>query len=150
MKNPDKAQTPTENPPSYDIATESGSGSSYDGENAPLLNPPDAKTTMNQPLLQPNMYPGPSYTTQPQNIPQPTVYNYVNPMTGEQVVSLLPPGHPEMICLQAGGHVPETHYGLLGILAAVFWFPLGIGLCLLDRRIRCKRCGVIIDDGICG
>lgn len=36
----------------------------------------------------------------------------------------------------------------LGMLAAVFWFPLGIGLCLLDRRTRCARCGLMIDNGL--
>ncbi|PPQ80993.1 hypothetical protein CVT26_003613, partial [Gymnopilus dilepis] len=89
---------------------------------------------------------GPSYVAQP----APTIYNYVNPVTGEQVASLLPPNHPEMICLQEGRHVPHTQYGLLGILAAIFWFPLGIGLCLLDKRTRCSRCGQVIDEGICG
>ncbi len=32
----------------------------------------------------------------------------------------------------------------------VFWLPLGIGLCLLDRRIRCHRCGIALEKGICG
>ena len=99
------------------------------------------------------------------------VYNYINAATGERIVSLLPPNHPEMICLQSGMHVPHTRFGLLGehsivhtvyyytesenfrllsgILAAVFWFPFGIGLCLLDRRVRCHRCGLIIEDGVC-
>ncbi|KAH7927527.1 hypothetical protein BV22DRAFT_1111061 [Leucogyrophana mollusca] len=81
---------------------------------------------------------------------QPTVYHYMNPRTGDQLTSLLPPDHPEMICLQQGGHVEQTKYGILGILAAIVWFPLGIGLCLLDRRVRCKRCGYTIDDGMCG
>lgn len=63
------------------------------------------------------------------------------------ISTTLPPDHPEMICLQAGEHVRHTRFGLLGVLAAVFWFPLGIGLCLLDRRIVCKRCGRVIDDG---
>lgn len=110
-------------------------------------------------------------TTKP-SVEQPTIYNYVNPATGEHVVSLLPPDHPEMICLQAGLHVPQTRFGLLGklrgcypvclslkfwmcghegILAAVFWFPLGIGLALVDRRVKCSRCGVVIENGIsCG
>lgn len=57
---------------------------------------------------------GPSYTSQPIPTPAPTVYNYVNPLNGEQIVSLLPPNHPEMVCLQAGGHVTETNYGILG------------------------------------
>lgn len=58
--------------------------------------------------------PGPSYFLQPSSTPQPTVYNYTNPATGERIVSLLPPDHPEMVCLQSGSHVPETHFGLLG------------------------------------
>jgi len=32
----------------------------------------------------------------------------------------------------------------LGLIAAVVWFPLGIGLCLLDRTVTCKRCGAVI------
>lgn len=48
------------------------------------------------------------------SMPATTVYNYVNPITQEQIVSLLPPDHPQMICLQQGGHVPRTHYGVLG------------------------------------
>ncbi|KAF5328828.1 hypothetical protein D9619_011682 [Psilocybe cf. subviscida] len=93
---------------------------------------------------------GPSgqYTMQPSAIPAPTVFNYVNARTGETVVSLLPPNHPEMICIQTG-HEKETQYGLLGVLAAIIWFPLGIGLCLLDRRVKCKRCGMMIQDGVC-
>lgn len=82
-------------------------------------------------------------------MPPTTVYNYVNPQTGEHVASLLPPNHPEMVCLQQGKHLRETKYGLLGVLAAVFWFPLGIGLCLLDRRVKCKRCGQSLDEGLC-
>ncbi|KAG2128958.1 uncharacterized protein EDB93DRAFT_1095763 [Suillus bovinus] len=81
---------------------------------------------------------------------QPTVYHYQNPLTGERIASLLPPDHPEMICLQQGAHVTETSFGILGILAAIVWFPLGVGLCLLDRRVKCKRCGAVIDNGICG
>jgi hypothetical protein len=45
---------------------------------------------------------------------QPTVYHYQNPLTGEHIASLLPPDHPEMICLQQGGHVNETKFGILG------------------------------------
>lgn len=57
---------------------------------------------------------GGSHTTQPLSTPSPMIYNYVNPVTGEQIVSLLPPNHPEMICLQSGEHVPHTRFGLLG------------------------------------
>ncbi|THU85710.1 hypothetical protein K435DRAFT_822345 [Dendrothele bispora CBS 962.96] len=93
------------------------------------------------------MQAGPSYV--PVGHGSPTVYHYINPITQEHVASLLPPDHPEMICLQSGQHVRETNFGVLGILAAVIWFPLGIGLCLLDRRVKCKRCGHVIDGGIC-
>lgn len=105
--------------------------------------------------------------------PETTVYYYQDPRTGQRVASLLPPDHPQMVCLQAGEHVPETRYGflgtlcfhvllslvmcgltsmcfvLLGVIAAIVWFPLGIGLCLLDRRVQCKRCGESIEEGIC-
>ncbi|KAG9316770.1 hypothetical protein JVU11DRAFT_2832 [Chiua virens] len=83
-------------------------------------------------------------------MPEPRVYHYQNPVTGEHLASLLPPDHPEMVCLQQGGHVSHTKFGILGIIAAIVWFPLGIGLCLLDRRVQCKRCGIVIDEGICG
>ena len=97
------------------------------------------------------------------------VYHYVHPLTHERLASVLPPTHPEMRCLQEGGHVLQTNFGLLGtrlchvycalcpivlmfipgILAAIFWFPLGIGLCILDRRVKCSRCGLTIDGGLC-
>lgn len=48
--------------------------------------------------------------------PQTTVYYYQDPRTGQRVASLLPPDHPQMVCLQAGEHVPETRYGFLGTL----------------------------------
>jgi hypothetical protein len=102
--------------------------------------------------------------------PQATVYYYQDPRTGQRVASLLPPDHPQMVCLQAGEHIPETRYGflgalcflfacvwgsrlccfvLLGVIAAIVWFPIGIGLCLLDRRVQCKRCGESIEEGLC-
>jgi hypothetical protein len=46
---------------------------------------------------------------------EPTVYHYQNPLTGERIASLLPPNHPEMICLQEGCHVNEAKYGILGM-----------------------------------
>lgn len=73
-----------------------------------------------------------------------TVYNYQNPHTGHVMTSLLPPDHPEMICLQQGQHITKSRFGLVGVLAAIFWFPLGIACCLLDRRVTCRRCGLVI------
>jgi hypothetical protein len=48
-------------------------------------------------------------------VQEPTVYHYQNPLTGERIASLLPPNHPEMICLQEGQHVNETKFGILGM-----------------------------------
>ncbi|KAI0292699.1 hypothetical protein B0F90DRAFT_1837672 [Multifurca ochricompacta] len=80
---------------------------------------------------------------------EPVVYHYHDIRTGQLVTSLLPPDHPQMVCLQSGSHVPESRYGFFGVLAAIVWFPLGIGLCLLDRRVRCVRCGESLEDGLC-
>ena len=45
------------------------------------------------------------------------VYHYQNPLTGQPITSLLPPDHPQMVCLQAGQHIPESRYGFLGALS---------------------------------
>ena len=47
-------------------------------------------------------------------MPPTRVYHYVNPTDGNHVTSLLPPDHPEMVCLQQGSHIEETKFGLLG------------------------------------
>ena len=186
QKQPHLGAPPQDSPPSYDFATESGSAckleiffstpvllifsDSPDTIIAPeVLIPSSPKADSRQSLIPHSMGSGPSYTVQPTYTSPPTVYNYINPLTGERVVSLLPPNHPEMICLQSGVHIPHTHYGLIGesmfifwhhrsptkipsqgVLVAIFWFPLGIGLCLLDKRVKCERCGLLIEDGVCG
>ncbi|KAF9820291.1 hypothetical protein IEO21_01505 [Rhodonia placenta] len=130
-------------PPSYDAAMKDITSS------GPFVtNGTSTADSVKVPLPEGTPAQGPS--PQVPSMPATTVYNYVNPITQEQIVSLLPPDHPQMICLQQGGHVPRTHYGVLGILAAVFWFPWGIGCCLLDRRTTCERCGAVMDDGFCG
>ena len=67
-----------------------------------------------------------------------TVYHYVHPVTQQRITSLLPPDHPEMVCLQQG-HERRSSFGLVGILAAIFWFPLGMACMLVDRKVRCTR-----------
>jgi hypothetical protein len=67
-----------------------------------------------------------------------TVYHYVHPVTQQRITSLLPPDHPEMVCLQQG-HERHSSFGLVGILAAIFWFPLGMACMLVDRKVRCTR-----------
>ena len=72
-----------------------------------------------------------------------TVYHYIHPTTQQRIDSLLPPSHPEMQCLQHG-HIPRTRFGVAGILAAIFWFPLGLGCLLIDKDTRCERCKKVI------
>ncbi|TFK53646.1 hypothetical protein OE88DRAFT_1717837 [Heliocybe sulcata] len=155
---------PSENPPSYDAAMTEVSGSvprpapaEKKQENAVQQAPRPPTVAAYQPDPSPS---SPYRPTSPPTFMPPTpVYHYVNPRTGEHIASLMPPDHPEMVCLQEGRHIAETRYGLLGqslisldtcVLAAILWFPLGIGLCLLDRKVRCRRCGMMIDEGLCG
>ncbi|QRV79341.1 hypothetical protein RhiJN_22007 [Ceratobasidium sp. AG-Ba] len=134
--------TREDNPPTYDVAMSSSGSTS-----PPPASPTIKKDTPYQPIPQQPPQPVPHHgmiiASGPSSVP---LYRYHNPTTGEVVTSLLPPDHPEMICLQQG-HVVNTRYGILGILAAVFWFPLGVGLCLLDRRTKCDRCGLTIEEG---
>ncbi|KAG2342805.1 hypothetical protein BDR05DRAFT_963606 [Suillus weaverae] len=136
-----------DNPPSYDYV-EAQTSSNVEQQQPPTM----TDKTANQQVQPFSIPPSTVMSVHTRTTPmmQPTVYHYQNPLTGEHIASLLPPDHPEMICLQQGGHVNQTKFGILGILAAIVWFPLGIGLCLLDRRVKCKRCGLVIDDGICG
>ncbi|KAJ3866689.1 hypothetical protein EV359DRAFT_71665 [Lentinula novae-zelandiae] len=151
-------QTPNDNPPSYDSLKEGSDGTcSFSFAESSLLTQsvvpkPDENRDNKHPPQLHSMIPGPSsYSIHPGTTtgPSPVLYHYRNPLTQDTVVSLLPPDHPEMICLQSGEHITQTKFGILGILAAVFWFPLGVGLCLLDRRVKCRRCGQVIEDGMC-
>jgi len=137
------APIPAENPPAYESAVD---GSSTDAAPPPWKNagPQDA-----QPKGPPLMLAGGPQVVYGATSSEPTVYYYQDPRTGQRVASLLPPDHPQMVCLQTGAHVPDTRYGCLGVLAAIIWFPLGIALCLLDRRVRCERCGETLEDGLC-
>ncbi|KZT61981.1 hypothetical protein CALCODRAFT_490528 [Calocera cornea HHB12733] len=67
-------------------------------------------------------------------------------MNGATITSFLPPDHPRSLCLQYG-HVPLTTHGILGILAAVIFFPIGVLCCMIDRRSVCARCGEVLSDG---
>ncbi|RDX55020.1 hypothetical protein OH76DRAFT_1397359 [Lentinus brumalis] len=132
-------------PPSYEAVV--GNGGHISGQYLPdsATKGQDVKVPT-LPSSSPYQVAGPSLQA---GQPATVVYNYVNPLTGERVVSLLPPDHPQMLCLQQGGHVTTTKFGILGILAAILWFPLGVGLCMLDRKVYCKRCGAILDEGMC-
>ncbi|KAI0358363.1 hypothetical protein OH77DRAFT_1587439 [Trametes cingulata] len=139
----DEDGQPMQAPPSYDAAV---GGASVSGPFVPggAAKAQDVKVPPSDPYAAGQ--PPPPQTSQ---VPATTVYNYINPNTGERIVSLLPPDHPQMICLQQGEHIAHSKFGILGILAAIFWFPLGVGVCLLDRKVYCERCGVMLDEGVC-
>ncbi|PFH53724.1 hypothetical protein AMATHDRAFT_54171 [Amanita thiersii Skay4041] len=134
--------TQEENPPPYESST------SYKQQqgNGPTLPQPQPQQLPPRPVGRHTFQPGP---TPNYNSTGQRVYEYHNPRTGEHVTSLLPPDHPEMICLQQGTHVPRARFGILGLLAAIVWFPCGIALCCLDRRVVCARCGAILSTGMC-
>ncbi|KAH9987027.1 hypothetical protein BJV74DRAFT_885765 [Russula compacta] len=138
-----EAPIPTESPPAYESAISGTSSAPPPGKNT------DASPRDTQPKGQPLMLADNPQLVYGATSSEPTVYYYHDPRTGQRIASLLPPDHPQMVCLQSGAHVPETRYGCLGLLAAIVWFPLGIGICLLDRRVRCERCGESLEDGIC-
>jgi hypothetical protein len=122
-------------------------GSSYQPDQKKMPEPepaPAAGPSMPQP--QPHAHAAMVPTPASGGVP---VYHYVHPQTGHAITSLLPPQHPAMVCLQRGAHEPVARYGILGIIAAVLWFPLGVGLCLLDRRVKCARCGELVSGGLC-
>jgi len=133
-----EAGVPSANPPSYDYAT--GSTSAPQPPN-PFADPKQNNSKPHPDMPQPSTYP---YSP---GANEPTVYHYRGTLTGDVVNSPLPPDHPQMVCLQQG-HITSTKFGLLGILAAVFWFPLGVACCFLDRRVVCRRCRLVLDDGI--
>jgi len=75
------------------------------------------------------------------------IYHYTDPTTGNVVSSLLPPDHPEIECLQSGGHIKRTRFGPVGIAAAILWFPFGLGAMWKDRTVSCSRCHRVLKQG---
>ncbi|KLO11715.1 hypothetical protein SCHPADRAFT_998647 [Schizopora paradoxa] len=133
-----EAPVPSSNPPSYDYATGSTGAPQPPNDHNPFTDPKQ-KSAPDMP--QPSSYPYASGSSEPM------VYQYRGTLTGEVITSPVPPDHPQMVCLQEG-HITNTKFGLLGILAAVFWFPWGIACCFLDRRVVCRRCGLVLDNGV--
>jgi len=144
-----QAQQPyADTPPTYEVAVEETNGI-IRVQPHPLdqkIPPQDPVAVYRSHQSIPDNVPAGPSVTRPAipSMPQTRVYHYVNPANGNHITSLLPPDHPEMVCLQQGSHIEETKFGFLGIVAAIVWFPLGIGLCLLDRTVTCKRCGAVI------
>ncbi|KAJ2930292.1 hypothetical protein H1R20_g6817, partial [Candolleomyces eurysporus] len=105
-----------------------------------------------EPLI-PYNYGGPAYGRQPTFTPSPTVYYYNNPVNGGEdniPATSIPPRDGMLAGRRACATDELRDPGVIGILAAIFWFPLGIGLCLIDKKVKCSRCGITIDEGVCG
>jgi hypothetical protein len=75
------------------------------------------------------------------------IYHYTDPTTGDVIPSLLPQDHPEVQCLQSGGHIKRTRFGPLGIAAAILWFPFGVVAMWKDRTVSCSSCHTILKGG---
>ncbi|KAG8983111.1 hypothetical protein FRB94_006014, partial [Tulasnella sp. JGI-2019a] len=127
-------------PPSYDVATSSQPGSSTGGYPQPGVGfqPLNRATATGSdevyrdPYLQQSSPPSSRDQMLPQMQPlephpTPAVYHYQDPKTGHIIASLLPPNHPESICLKAGEHIEQTSFGVVGLVSAFLWFPLGLG-----------------------
>ncbi|KAI6123040.1 hypothetical protein EDD16DRAFT_711914 [Pisolithus croceorrhizus] len=78
-----------------------------------------------------------------------TVYHYHNLQTGDHLASLLPPDHPRW---SVSSRVVMTRR--LSLASSVSgggsMVPAWCRSLPLDRRVVCKRCGLLIDDGVCG
>ncbi|KAF9501645.1 hypothetical protein BDN71DRAFT_1438231 [Pleurotus eryngii] len=152
----DMTSTPTnpplstflDSPPPYD--PQDGKFTADNSKKPDQLGSPQPQPQLQPQSLQP-MLAGPSIPVSygATMLPGPPLVHQYRGPNGEILYGLLPPNHPEMICLQQG-HDGKTQYGVLGLLAAIFWFPLGIGLCMLDSKVKCRRCQKVIDEGICG
>jgi hypothetical protein len=144
-----------DNPPSYDYATQDCMSSTsvipcfahlrIAGKATPPHSP--VKGQIDKPYaLQQGVPPpphalqaGPSYA--PRHDPT-SVHHYVNPLTGEHVVSVLPPNHPEMVCLQEGRHIKRTRFGLLGMSLVIYDFHMT--LLILEGSRRCLGSCILV------
>jgi hypothetical protein len=52
-------------------------------------------------------------------------------------------------CVQLG-HVPRSHYGRKGVLAAVFLFPFGFWTLKADKAVICQRCNMVLKQRTIG
>ncbi|TFK76282.1 hypothetical protein BDN72DRAFT_830832 [Pluteus cervinus] len=104
--------------------------------------PPDYKVERSQNAPPPAM-PEPDYAPDPnsqgehQGAPPPAYTGPGPPPRSRRFRPMLPP-------CEYGYHQPRVEFGLCGILAAIFCFPIGL-LCLcLDTDRRCVRCGMLM------
>jgi hypothetical protein len=138
-------------PPSYDAATTAGGPSprfadaalpvagpstalGAGDKKAPLLGANDKKAPASPPRS-PLPLAAPSF---PMPMPAPLmspggtrVYRYQHPVTGDVITSLLPPDHPQMVCLQEGRHMGSTSFGLIGA-----WISRCYAMCVLMLSYR--------------
>lgn len=82
----------------------------------------------------------------PQVVTYPPV-SYASPPPNQVVLVPVNNAMNPLALCQQKGHEPMTNYGTLGILSAIFCFPVGIICCLLDQRTMCRRCGTVLSAG---
>ena len=107
-------EIPAESPPAYDAAVAGPSNGAVNTNSCKsmadvasgMAKPHPVAPMSTTPLIHPATTPG-----SPDGH---MVYHYQHPVTGHQIVSLLPPDHPQMVCLQRGHHDVETRFGFLG------------------------------------
>ncbi|KAI1790166.1 hypothetical protein LXA43DRAFT_891576 [Ganoderma leucocontextum] len=122
------------------IQTQSNPAQQYPGQQPP---PEQYYPSQHQ------QYPG----AQPQLYPSPGVYaqGSIGPQSGFQTapVYMMGPGVQYQQQLYAmcasGNHDVTTKYGMVGILTAVFCFPIGLLALLVDKERRCVRCGALVN-----
>ncbi|ETN67278.1 hypothetical protein AND_000921 [Anopheles darlingi] len=142
------SQIPPNNPPSYDqvmaesvTATNHGAGAAV--PTVTVLQP-------TAPILASGSYPRQEYATQSTGVP------YYGAMDGNKVttVQVLPPTVQAVPVSQVTQQIIvvngcpacrigmlEDDFSCLGIFCAIFFFPLGILVCLALRNRRCTNCG---------
>ncbi|KAL7415780.1 hypothetical protein BDY24DRAFT_382208 [Mrakia frigida] len=129
-------------PPSYEASVSSSpSPSSSSSPNQPLLTHVASLPSRNLP---PPKGASPAGTDQSNG---PLVHYFVQPgPNGRMISTNLGPETEEMRCLMEG-HLAQSKFGIIGILSTIFFFPWGLAVCALDRKVVCKRCKQVIDPG---
>ncbi|KAM5534993.1 hypothetical protein V8D89_011366 [Ganoderma adspersum] len=122
-------------------------------------NPPQQYPVQQPPQAQyyPQQYPAGQYpAVQPQFYPTAGVYaqGSIGPQSGfqtapAQAVYVMGPAaqyQQQLFTMCANGnHDVVTKYGMVGILTAVFCFPIGLLALLVDKERRCVRCGALVN-----
>ncbi|XP_035777753.1 brain protein I3-like [Anopheles albimanus] len=142
------SQIPPNNPPSYDQVMAENLTATNNGAAATV--PTVTVLQPTAPILPSGSYPRQEYSTQTAGVP------YYGAMDGNKVttVQVLPPTVQAVPVSQVTQQIIvvngcpacrigmlEDDFSCLGIFCAIFFFPLGILVCLALRNRRCTNCG---------